>query len=79
MSRKDRDRPKVLHEVGKGDLTQREGGEQLQVTERWVRELIARMRKEGNGGILHRLRGRASNRKMAEKTRQKAVKWVRRN
>ena len=77
MSARDRDRWKVLHEVGKGQITQKEGGEQLGVTERWVRKLVARMRKEGDGGILHRLRGRASNRKIPEKTRQKAVKWVR--
>jgi transposase InsO family protein len=77
MSGKDRDRLKVLHEVRKGHLTQRQGGEQLRVTERWVRNLLGRMRKEGDGGILHRLRGRASNRKIAEKTRQKAVQLVR--
>jgi len=76
MNGKDRDRLKVLHEVRRGHLTQKEAGEQLGVTERWVRELVARMRKEGDGGILHRLRGRASNRKIPEKTRQKAVQWV---
>ena len=64
MSRIDRDRLKVLHEVGMGRITQKEGGKQLKVTERWVRKLVARMRKEGDGGILHRLRGRASNRKI---------------
>ena len=56
MSARDRDRLKVLHEVGKGHLTQKQGGEQLGVTERWVRKLLARMRKEGDRGILHRLR-----------------------
>jgi transposase len=76
MSARDRDRLKVLHEVGKGHLTQKQGGERLGVTERWVRKLLARMRKEGDGGILHRLRGRPSNRKIEEKTRQKAVKLV---
>ena len=76
MSARDRDRLQVLHEVGKGQLTQQEAGEQLGVTERWVRKLVARMRQEGDGGILHRLRGRASNRKIPEKTRQKAVKLV---
>ena len=76
MSATDRDRLKVLHEVRRGHRTQKEGGEQLGVTDRWVRELVARMRKEGDGGILHRLRGRASNRKIAEKTRRKAVKLV---
>jgi DNA-binding Lrp family transcriptional regulator len=76
MSATDRDGLKVLHEVGKGHLTQKQGGEQLGVTERWVRELVARMRKEGDGGILHRLRGRASNRKIEEKRRREAVQLV---
>ena len=61
---------------GKGHLTQKQGGEQFEVTERWVRKLLARMRKEGDGGILHRLRGRPSNRRIEEETRQRAVKLV---
>ena len=76
MNGTDRDRLKVLHEVGKGHLTQKQAGEQLGVTERWVRKLVARMGKEGDEGILHRLRGRASNRKIEEKTRQQAVQVV---
>jgi DNA-binding Lrp family transcriptional regulator len=76
MSRADRDRLKVLHEVEKGQLTQKQGGEQLGLSERWVRKLRARMEKEGDEGILHRLRGRTSNRKIEEKTRQKAVELV---
>jgi hypothetical protein len=76
MNGTDRDRLKVLHEVGKGHLTQQQAGEQLGVTERWVRKLVARMGKEGDGGILHRLRGRASQRQIAEKTRQQAVQVV---
>src|ERR1017187_612073 len=77
MGARDRDRLKVLHEVRRGHLRQKEAGEQLGVTDRWVRKLAARMRKEGDEGILHRLRGRASRRKIAEKTRQKAVQLVR--
>ena len=77
MSARDRDRLQVLHEVGKGHLTQKQGGEQLGVTERWVRTLVARMRQEGDGGILHRLRGRVSNRKIPKKTRRKVVGLVR--
>jgi transposase len=78
MSARDRDRLKVLHEVGQGHLTQREAGQQLRLRERWIRKLLGRMRKEGDGGILHRLRGRPSNRKIGEKTRQKVLGLVRR-
>ncbi len=76
MSGRDRDWLKVLHEVEKGHLTQGEGGQQLGVTGRWVRKLMARMREEGDEGILHRLRGRRSNRRIGEKTQREAVKRV---
>src|SRR5712691_2542506 len=78
MSQRDRDRLKVLHEAEKGHLTQRQAGERLKLSERWVRKLVARLRKEGDGGILHRLRGRASKRKIPEAVRQRAVRLVRR-
>src|SRR2546428_5340328 len=78
MSQRDRDRLKVLHEAEKGHVTQKQAGEQLKLRDRWVRTLVARLRKEGDGGILHRLRGRASKRKIAEAVRNKAVRWVKR-
>jgi len=78
MSQKDRDRLKVLHEVQKGHLTQKQAGMQLKLSERWVRDLVKRLGKEGDGGILHRLRGRASKRRIAEAVREKAVRLLKR-
>lgn len=78
MSARDRDRLKVLHEAEKGHLTQKQAGVQLKVSERWVRKLVARLRKEGDGGILHRLRGRASKRKLDAAVRAKVVRLVKR-
>jgi transposase len=78
MSQKDRDRLKVLHEAEKGTLTQKQAGVQLKLSERWVRKLLVRLREEGDGGILHRLRGRASKRRLPEAVRQKVVKIVKR-
>ena len=43
-----------------------------------MRTLVARLRQEGDGGSLHRLRGRASQRKIPEAVREKAVKLVQR-
>ena len=78
MRQKDRDRLKVLHEAARGHLTQKQAGARLKLSARWVRKLVARLRKEGDGGILHRLRGRASKRKIPEAVREKAVKMVQR-
>jgi len=78
MSQKDRDRLKVLHEAEKGHVTQKQAGAQLGLSERWVRKLVGRLRKEGDGGILHRLRGRESKRKIPEGVRAKEVRLVKR-
>lgn len=75
MSTRDRDRLKVLHAVQQGHLTQRGAAEQLGVTDRWVRKLLVRM-KEGDGGIVHRLRGQESNRRLSASVRARVVKLV---
>jgi len=76
MSQRERDRLKVLHEVQKGQLSQKRAAAQLGLTDRWVRKLLQRLRAEGDRGIVHRLRGRASNRHLPEELRQRAVARV---
>jgi DNA-binding Lrp family transcriptional regulator len=76
MSMKERDWLKVLHEVKQGHLTQRAAAQQLGITDRWVRKLLVRMEQEGDGGIVHRLRGMESNRRLPESLRRKVVKLV---
>ena len=77
MTTQDRDRLKVLHEVKKKHITQTEAAGQLGLSQRWVRKLVRRLGKEGDRGVMHRLRGKASNRKIALEVQQKAVKIVR--
>ena len=76
LSTSDRDRLKVLHEVRQGHLTQRQAGERLGISGRWVRSLLRRVKKEGDRGVVHRLRGRTSNRRLSEKVRRKVLKLV---
>jgi len=78
LSGKERDRLKVLHELGRGHLTQRAAGEQLGITDRWVRKLLVRVKQEGDSGMVHRLRGRASNRRLPDQLRARIVKLVQR-
>ncbi len=47
LSGKERDRLKVLHEVQGGHLTQGEAAGQLQISDREVRRLLARIAAEG--------------------------------
>jgi hypothetical protein len=76
LSGKERDRMKVLREVKRGHLTQRWAAGQRGVTDRWVRKLLVRIKQEGDGGIVHRLRGRESNRRLPESRRAKVLKLV---
>jgi len=76
MSQRERDRLKVLHEVEKGQLRQQPAAAQLGLTARWVRKLLGRLRAEGDRGVVHRSRGRPSNRKLPEAQRARAVARV---
>ncbi len=66
LSQKERDRLKVLHEVEQGHLTQVEAGRQLSVTDRHIRRLLAQLRRQGDGALVHGLRGRPLNRQVGE-------------
>jgi transposase len=54
-------------------MTQRETAERMGVSERWVRKLLRRMKKQGDAVVVHGLRGRASNRKLPAKTQRQAL------
>jgi winged helix-turn helix protein len=64
LSAKERERLKVLHEIEQGHLTQVEAARRLRLTDRHVRRLLGRVRVEGDPGVVHRLRGRPSNRRL---------------
>src|SRR5260370_19314480 len=78
LSGKERDRLKVLHEVEQGHLKQVEAARRLRLRDRQVRRLQARLRAEGDGAIVHGLRGRRSNRKIPEILAQRALRVLRR-
>jgi transposase len=76
LTQRDRDRLKVLHEVGKGHLTQRQASEQLKLTDRWVRKMLQRIKERGDRAVVHGLRGRASTRRIEAKVEKQAVELV---
>jgi transposase len=70
---KRRDRLVALKKARKGLITQRQAAEELGQSERHVRRLLKRLKGKGDGGLVHALRGRQLNRKLDEKTKQKAL------
>jgi hypothetical protein len=77
LSQQERERLKILHEVKQKHLTQVEAARRLKLTDRHVRRMLIRIGERGDGGIVHRLRGRPSNRKLAAALEQKILARVR--
>src|SRR6516225_2061 len=73
MTAKERDRLKVLHEVNKRHIPQKQAAAELGLSVRWVRQLLVRWRARGEGALRHGLRGRASNRKTPAAVKQQVV------
>lgn len=63
----------VIHKVLGGEITQRVAAEKLSMSERQVRRIAQRIRREGDAGIAHRSRGRHSNRKKAPKLKERII------
>lgn len=73
MSQSERDGLHWLKRVEAHSMTQREAAEKMGVTARWVRELVKRMKKQGDAVVVHGLRGRSSNRKLSDQTQRQAL------
>lgn len=73
MSQEERDWLDWLKRAKDGKMTQREAAERMEVSERWVRTLLKRMKGQGDAVVVHGLRGRPSNRKLAAQTQRQAV------
>ena len=73
MSQEERDYLDWLKRVKDGSITQREAALKMGVSDRWVRTLLGRMDRVGDLVVVHGLRGRPSNRKLAEKTKRQAL------
>lgn len=79
MSQQERDRLKVLHGVQQGQYTQAKAAQLLSLTVRQVRRLQRRLDELGDAGLVHRLRGQASNRQLDGKIRKCVLREYRKH
>jgi hypothetical protein len=77
LSVRERERLKVLQQVREGHLKQIEAARRLRLTDRHVRRLLALLRSQGDRAMVHRLRGRRSNRKIPEALTQRVLRQLR--
>jgi transposase len=73
MSQEERDCLNWLKRAQARSMSQREAAEKMGVSARWVRKLLKRMAQQGDGVVVHGLRGRPSNRKLSAQTQRQAL------
>lgn len=74
MSREELKRLSVIQKVLRKELKQKKAAELLGVSIRQIKRLAKRVRREGEKGIIHRLRGKESNRKYEDGFKEKVLK-----
>lgn len=77
MSNRDIDRLKVIKDTIEGKLTWEEAGLQLRLSVRQIGRLCAKVRSNGNKGIIHGLKGRRSNHQLFPGLIEDAIDIVR--
>ena len=73
MTGRDLRRLKVIGEVLGRRMTQREAAGVVGLCQRQVRRLVSRVRSEGEQGVVHRSRGRPSNRRISGQLKQRVL------
>ncbi len=74
MTQADRDRLVALKKAKKKLITQGEAAEELGLSIRQVQRLLEAVQERGDKAVVHRLRGKPSNRRIEEAIEEKAVK-----
>jgi biotin operon repressor len=74
MTRTDRDRLVALKKAKKKIITQQAAAEELGLSVRQIKRLLAALKKKGDQAVVHALRGQPSNRKIDQALEKRAVK-----
>lgn len=73
MSQKELKRLHVIHKVLDKELKQVRAADILDLSDRQIRRMVKRVREEGDVGITHKSRGRASNNAVSKKKKAKII------
>ncbi len=73
MTQRERDRLVALKKADKKLITQKQAAQQLGLSERQVRRLLAKLRSQGDRAVIHGARDRCSNRKISAKVEKQAI------
>ena len=74
LRQKDLRRLHVVHKVLEETMTQREAAQLISLSERQIRRIVERIRREGDKGVCHTARGKPSNRRFPKKLKDRIVR-----
>ncbi len=73
MTQRERDRLVALKKADKKLITQKQAAQQVGLSERQCRRLLAKLRRAGDQAVIHAARGRSSNRRISATVEKQAV------
>jgi len=79
MSQKESDRLMVISQIGTNKITVEQGSELLDISQRQIYRIIKRVKQEGTKGVIHKLRGRQSNRGYPKELKAEIIRIYRRS
>lgn len=77
LRQKDLRRLHVMHKVLEEGMTQKEAAQLVSLSDRQIRRLVQRIRREGDAGVCHKARGTPSNRKLPTKLKDRMIQLYR--
>jgi hypothetical protein len=77
MSQKEVGRLHVIEKSIEKEISQKDAGNFLRLSERQVRRLVKKVKQQGPEGIIHKLRGREGNRRIDQKKRKQVIEIYR--
>jgi len=77
MSQKEADRIKIITKIESKEITVKEASEILEISQRQLYRVLKRNKEEGTKGIIHKLRGRSSNRGYPKEQKEKVIEIYR--
>lgn len=79
MSRKEIKRYQVIRKVLDKQIKQKEAAEYFGISSRQVRRIVQRVLKDGEEGVIHKLRGKEGNRKIESAFKHKVLELYKKN
>ena len=74
MSQRELNRIQVINKVRVKEVKQKDAAEMLAISERQIRRIVRRVKKEGIRGIIHRLRGCSAHNKIDNKKQENILR-----